>query len=277
MQGIITTSKKKLAILITAMAMSTALTPVHAQALDPALFDENTITVTTLVGDVIGNSINTTREHTIPGSVVALEALQNALLNSTTSEKAKSQAILRISELHLRLLGDSNSASIIAAAGRIIEGGKPKQASVYMRGIAQDLRQAGSVAAAQYLENNANLVSEGLYDARTGIMDAAAISLSYGVTPQPGLGQMLAADIDSIDEAYLRGAIIDVLNHFANVTGDEAYTQQAQQAAALTESDVERIRTLIVDAKAEQQREFDERIRTRSQPTTTNENSSVFR
>lgn len=268
---------KKNLIMAIALGMTTALTPVQAQEVDPTLFDENAITITTLVGDVLGTTISTTREHTIPGSVVALESLQNALVNSQTSEKAKSQALLRISEIHLRLLGDANSATIIAAASRIVESGRPEQASTYMRGIAQDLRQAGSVAAAQYLENNANLVFEGLYDPRTGIMDAAAISLSYGVTPQPGLGQMLAADINTIDEAYLRNATIDVLNHFASVTGDESYTHQAEQAANLTQNDVDLIRTRIIEAKAEQQRAFDERIRTRTQPRTTNENSDVFR
>lgn len=267
-----------------AMTSMTASNPAQAQtsevqAPDPTTFNEDAISVTSLVSDVMAEAAQRTRQHTIPGGVVAMDNLRLSMLRSESSDSAKAQALLRLSEMHLRLLGDANSAALINAAARIVESDSPRTATAYMRGVAQDLRQAGSVAAAQYLENNANLVIEGLYSPRIGIMDAAAISLNFGVTPQPGLAAMLGANLEEIDTDYLQNAASDLLTHLGSVTGDEGYEGLAQKASNISQDDVETIRAIIIQAKQERQQRFEESIRQRPAANTIQErpNADVFR
>lgn len=222
-----------------------ALDGTGAGAIDPA-----SVTIASLTADALWAAADRTQNHTAPGVETALMNLGSAMFQFEEAPAARAEALVRIAEVHLRLLGDSNSAEIIALAGQTVARDSQPASLAYMRGMAQDLRKSGAVNAARHLENSASLATSDITAARTGVLDAATLALRYGVTPQPGLADILAYDPDTVTPETMRDLTVDLLNRLATTTGDAGYTETAELLAeGATPEGIRRIQARILELR----------------------------
>jgi hypothetical protein len=226
----------------------TATTPLDgtgAGAIDP-----QSVTVSSLTADALWAAADRTRNHTAPGVETALDNLATAVIQFDTSGAARAEALVRVAELHLRILGDSNTAELMALGGQAVGRDSQTASLAYMRGMAQDLRKAGAVNAAKHLENSASLAASDITQTRTGVLDAATLALRYGVTPQPGLSDILAYDPETVTPETMRDLTIDLLERLATTTGDTGYTDTANLLAeGATPDGIRRIQARILELR----------------------------
>jgi len=211
-----------------------------------ARVDPQLVTVSSLSATAMRTAAQISRGHTFPGGVDAITSLEHALLSFPQSTRFRGEALMRMVEIFLRLDGDANNATNIATGARILARGETKPAIGYIRGVAADLRAVGAVKGAHYLDNTATLVEEGLAETTAGILDAATLSLRFGATPHPHYAKILSYDPQGITDVQMYGFIDALIRHMAQVIGDPAYAQLAQELKRDTSPDgIARIRAAI--------------------------------
>lgn len=187
------------------------------------------VTIASLTADAAWSAAQISRANTFPGGVAALDALGGAIHNLDTNPEGKAEVLARIAETHLRVIGDTNGAALLAAGARIAARGEAKMAVSYMRGMAQDLRKVGAIAAAQYLENAATLAQDGMGDPRSGVLDAATLAMRFGATPQPDVARILAYDPATLTNEQVRDLVIALIMRIGAAITDPAYQELAQK------------------------------------------------
>jgi hypothetical protein len=216
----------------------------------PGAIDPESVTITSLTADALWAAADRTRNHTAPGLETALSNLATSVIQSDTSGAARAEVLVRIAEIHLRILGDSNTAELMALGGQAVGRDSQTASLAYMRGMAQDLRKAGAVNAAKHLENSASLAASDITQTRTGVLDAATLALRYGVTPQPSLSEVLAYDPETVPPETIRDLTIDILERMATATGDAGYTETAELLAeGATPEGIRRIQARILEMR----------------------------
>lgn len=213
-------------------------------------YNADAVTQGSMLGKTYEAMEAVTRDHTIPGAVKNIRNLQTSLANIDNSNSDRAEALLHIAALYLRSIGDSNTASIISTGATIAAQNDNERSAGYMKGIAQDLRQAGAVRAAIYLEPRAQLVQEGVQDPITGVMDAASLALRFGVSPQPSLAEVLSYNLDEVGYQTFENLTIGINSQFESLTGDERYAFISSKVQEITPEKVEEIRANILAAKA---------------------------
>lgn len=231
------------------------------------LYNADSVTQGSMLGKTYEAMEAVTRDHTIPGAIKNIRNLQTSLANMDNSNTDKAEAMLHIAALYLRSIGNTNSAAIISTGATIAAQNNSEKSAGFMKGIAQDLRQAGAIRAAIYLEPRAQLVEEGVQDPITGVMDAASLALRFGVAPQPNLAEILSYDLDEVGFETFESLTIGINTQFQNLTGDDRYAFISDKVREITPEKVEEIRANILAAKAQQKAEHDASVgRIQTQP-----------
>ena len=189
--------------------------------------DADAITVMSLTADAARDASNLARDRKLPGGVLAWQALASAAARFENNGIAKAEFLLRVAEMHLRLIDDRNGATIIAKAASIAAQNDADLGVAYMLGIAADMRQAGALAAAQHLETSAQGIRNDITRLSVGMLDAGTLALRFGVTPQPSLADILGADPDAVTPAMANGMVLDLLERTAQRLGNTSYADLA--------------------------------------------------
>lgn len=232
-----------------------AFSPTPVDQGSVAAYQADAVTIASLTADAAWAASDISRQHTFPGGVAALDALGAAIHSIDEVPSAKGEVLIRIAENHLRVIGDANGAAMLAAGARILSRDEIKPAVSYMRGMAQDLRKIGAVAAAQYLENAATLAEDGLGDARAGVLDAATLSMRFGAAPQPDLARILAYNPQEVTAPQVRNLMVALLNRIGAAIDDPQYAELAQSLERnATQEGVAYIRGRITAAQQDQAR-----------------------
>ena len=99
-------------------------------------------------------------------------------------------------------------------------------------------------------------------------MDAAAITLKYSVTPQPGLAQMLGSDFQNTQPQYLQDITKELFEHMATVTNDSQYNRLGTKIQNIDKDDVDIVKTKIITAQEKQKQEAKQRVSGQTQDST---------
>lgn len=189
--------------------------------------DADAVSVTSLTADAALQAANLARDRRLPGGVVAWQALASATTRFGNSQAARAEFLLRVAEMHLRLIEDRNGAALMAKAASIAGQNDVDLGTGYMLGIAADLRQAGALPAAQHLETSVQRIQQDLGELPIGMLDAGALALRFGVSPQPSLADILGADPAAFTPDMASGMVVDLLERTAQRLGNAAYADVA--------------------------------------------------
>jgi hypothetical protein len=229
--------------------------PSPLDATGPFAIDPDSVTITSLTADALWEAADRTSNHTAPGIKTALNNLATAVMRFDTSPTARAEVLVRIAEVHLRILGDSNTAELLALGGQTVGRNSLNDSLAYIRGMAQDMRKAGAVNAATYLENSAsNAMSENPQKrtelVRAAVLDAATLALRYGATPHPNLADILSYDPETVPPETVRDLTIHVLKRLGETTRDSGYTETAELLAkGATPDGIRHIRARILEMR----------------------------
>lgn len=223
------------------------------------------ITRYTLLADTVEMGIDISKSNSLSYLNYDLKNLKSSLIRSETSSQAKAEFLMNVATIHLKLLGETNSASIIEAGSKIAAKSDKKLTASYMRGIAQDLRKSGSIMAAQYLENNANLVLEDLYSTTYGTLDAGSLALKFGTKTQPGLSEILSYDVETISFQNIRGITEDLFTHYSQKQSQEEYQNIILVMQTVNTEKTESIKAFILEAQKEKKEAAEARYKTNIQ------------
>lgn len=220
-----------------------AFAPTAMDSPNIATIDPNTITTARLTAGIVEEAASLSREHTFPGGVAALRGLGRAFHGFAESPQARAETLLRVGELHLRVIGDHGRAGMIETATTTLASQGSQTALAFIRGIAQDMHKIGALTAARHLEQAARAIETQGGDRIVGVLDAVTLALRYGAHPQPSLAEILGSDALAMTEREAAALVSDLLDRIGATIGDARYAELAASVdRAATPAELARLR-----------------------------------
>ena len=164
------------------------------------------------------------RDQYFPGSVTAFTALASAV-----RQDKRPETLLRLVEIHLLALGNQSGAALLAAGAQAMARNDTAFTSSYISGISQDLRKVGAYKPANYLKRLEAQVKNAKTNPKIAVLDASALALRHGATPQPDLAKILSYDIQEVTFAPTRNLVIQLLRTIAPKFTNSSYRTIAEK------------------------------------------------